>query len=384
MSTKTAQSSNSQSFSQMGHSGENSVSFLAEEYVQWQTLFQTQPTLIQRFLEAQARSLAEGLIQSTSQARFMLPNRVVVVDGEKSGILIPADQREQLVGGLVERLTRTRLKDALRQRLDELEVSSDPAMVASAGLLRFATATALVHELLPAGRSVRYRAAEGEEIPTLPIIEEGEIDSAITATTDAITEEEDRLLEEGRGELLVPYVPAARRFFLPQWVAFGDQDLLLVKSTVEAEAHIASMQRFVRILHLAVALAPYMVADGEYQQKRYGMLGQLINQGRALARFQTREIIATIKRRTAASDLNRGLSISLPYFDDQTLEMKTNYFDVIPAGRIMFVPGFIVLAARKELAKVEQDTRLDRSTRKHLLAELRMLETAFLPAGQNH
>ena len=132
----------------------------------------------------------------------MLPDRVVGVDGEKSGILIPADQREQLVGGLVERLTRTRLKDALRQRLDELEVSSDPAMVASAGLLRFATATALVHELLPAGRSVRYRAAEGEEIPTLPIIEEGEIDSAITATTDAITEEEDRLLEEGRGELL--------------------------------------------------------------------------------------------------------------------------------------------------------------------------------------
>jgi hypothetical protein len=36
-----------------------------------------------------------------------------------------------------------------------------------------------------------------------------------------------------------------------------------------------------------------------------------------------------------------------------------------------------VLAARKEAAKVNQDTRLSRSTRKHLLAELQMLEFAF-------
>ena len=134
---------------------------------------------------------------------------------------------------------------------------------------------------------------------------------------------------------------------------------------------------------MAVALAPYMVADEAYQQKRYGMLGQLVNQGRALACFQTREIIATIQRRAAANDLNRGLSLSLPYFDDQSLEMKFQSFDVIPAGRIMFIPGFVVLAARKEQVKVEQDTRLDRSTRKHLLAELRMMEAAFQPDGPN-
>ena len=151
----------------------------------------------------------------------------------------------------------------------------------------------------------------------------------------------------------------------------------MVNSTTEADAHLASMQRFVRILHTAVALAPYMVVDPAYQQKRYGMLGQLINQGRTLARFQTREIIATIKRRAKANDLNRGLRISLPYFDDQTLEMKSHDFDVIPAGRVMFIPGFVVLAVRKEQAKVEQDTRLDRSTREHLMFELQMLEAAF-------
>jgi hypothetical protein len=137
------------------------------------------------------------------------------------------------------------------------------------------------------------------------------------------------------------------------------------------------MQRFVDVLHFSVAIAAYIVADDEYQQKRYGMLGQMVNQGRALARYQTLQIIQTIKRRAKANDLNRGLSLSLPYFDDQDLEMKLYRFEVIPSGRIMFVPAFVVRAARMEQAKVVQDTRLNYSTRQHLLAELRILEKAF-------
>jgi len=112
------------------------------------------------------------------------------------------------------------------------------------------------------------------------------------------------------------------------------------------------------------------------------MLGQLVNQGRALARYQTNDIIQTIWRRAKAQDLNRGLSLSLPYFDDQDLKLRTHSFEVIPAGRIMFVPAFVVHAALAEQAKVGQDTRLSVSTRQHLLAELRLLEAAFgLPAG---
>jgi hypothetical protein len=107
------------------------------------------------------------------------------------------------------------------------------------------------------------------------------------------------------------------------------------------------------------------------------MMGQLINQGRALARYQTREIIRTIKQRVAAQDLNRGLSLSLPYFDDQALALKMRDFEVIPAGRIMFIPAFVVRAAHLEQARMGQDTRLSFSTRKHLLIELKMLEEAF-------
>ncbi len=179
-------------------------------------------------------------------------------------------------------------------------------------------------------------------------------------------------------ELLGPYVEDAQKFFIPQWVAFDLKGNLLAGSISEAEADLTSMQQFLSVLHNAVALAPYIVADEEYQRKRYGILGQLVNQGRALARFEMREIITTIQSRVEAKTLNRGLSLSLPYFDDQKLALELYKFEVIPVGRVMFVPAFVVLAVRAQGAKVAQDTRLSLSTRKYLLAELGILEKIFL------
>lgn len=357
---------------------DNPVSQLRREFTQQQALLAAQPPIVQRFLEMQGGQLAEALVQKLPQARFTLPDRIVceISAPEKTKTnLVPTELREQSVGGLMDRLTRGDVRVGLRQRLLELEQHANKAVAASAGLIRYATTHHMIANMLPAGRTVTYTAAEGEEIPTLPVAGILEPESAITATSDAIAEE--GADQAGRGELLVPYVPAARRFFLPQWVAFDDQDHLLVNNVSEAEAHLTSMQRYVDILHAAVGLAPYIVADELYQQKRYGMLGQLVNQGRALARFNTSEIIRTIKRRAAAHDLNRGLSLSLPYFDDQNLQMKTYNFEVIPAGRIMFIPAFVVRACQMEEVKVAQDTRLSPSTRKHLLSELKTLELAF-------
>jgi hypothetical protein len=99
-----------------------------------------------------------------------------------------------------------------------------------------------------------------------------------------------------------------------------------------------------------------------------------------LAVYLTAEIIARIKQRAESGSLNRGLSLSLPYFDDQELRLNTSSFEVIPAGRIMFVPAFVVRAVRQEEVKVSQDTRYNSSTRKHLLALLAMLENAFAAA----
>jgi hypothetical protein len=355
----------------------SAISQLRQELHGYQELLKVQPPLVQRFLETQASSLAEAVIQGLPQARFTLPDRIVLQkDAEGKTAAVPGESREQMTGGLMDRLTRTDLRTALRLRLGELEQSSNRSVSVSASVLRHAVVRHMVHNMLPSGRTVHYATAEGEEIPSIPKKSDWEPESAITASTDAIAADDERE-EAGRGELLVPYVEAARRFYLPQWVAFDNEGHLLVGSVNEAEADIASMQRYLSVLHAAVGLASYMVADEEYQRKRYGILGQLVNQGRALAHYEVEEIIHTIQKRAMTHELNRGLSLSLPYFNDQTLTMEEYSFEVIPAGRIMFVPAFVVRAAREQEAKIAQDTRMSQSTRKHLLAGLNMLEKAF-------
>jgi hypothetical protein len=350
----------------------NIVNHLQKEYEIQKNLFESQPVIVQRFLEGQAQVIADALISKTSQARFTLPDRIVTQItqiGQDGTITIPEAQRQNTVGGFLQGDVR----ELLTQRLNELERSADQAIAVSAGLLRYATVIHMVHNLLPSGRTVTYRADDGEDIPSIPV-DDNSLESAITQASDAIVEDGNTA---DRGDLQTPFVPAARKFFLPQWVAFDDQGKLLIGSVKEAEAHVQSMQHYVMILHHALSLAPYMSASEEYQLKRFGILGQLVNQGRALANFRTAEIVCEIKTRAEKQTLNRGLSITLPYFDDQTLQMDKTNFEIIPAGRIMFVPAFVVRASHGEQAKVAQDTRLNASTRKHLLVQLKALETAF-------
>jgi hypothetical protein len=354
------------------------ASHLRQEYDQQKSLFENQPVIIQRFLESQAQQIADGLVSKTYRIHFSLPDRVIMrVEhlGQDATITIPDAQRNYHLGGFWDEMRRHEIRDAILHCLRELEQSPDQAVAFSAGLIRFTTASHLVTNMLPAGRSVTYISEDDESIPSIPA-EDNAPESAITQASDAIAEEGQG--ESGRGELQSPFVPAARRFFLPQWVAFDLKGKLLVGSEKEAEAHVQSMQKYVQVLHRSSALAPYMVACDEYQRKRYGILGQLINQGRALAQFKTNEIIRLIKDRAQKGSLNRGLSITMPYFDDQNLGMDELNFEVIPAGRIMFIPAFVVRASLSEQAKVSQDTRLNSSTRKHLLEQLKALETAFM------
>jgi hypothetical protein len=357
---------------------------LSEECDRQQALFSAQPAIVQRYLETQGKHVAQAVVDGDPQVNFSLPDRVVCtlenVD-QPALVTIPQNQRTRTVGSFINRFRKTELYKQLRHIFIELEQSPDRTISVAAGLLRHATVTYMVHQMLPAGRGVNYKPADEDEmIPTIPEDSGFEPESAITASTDAIAEE--GKTEEGRGDLIVPFVPSARKFFLPQWVAFDENGDLLVKSVEEAESHIKSMQRFMEVLFLAVALAPYISADEEYAKKRYGMLGQLVNQGRALAIFQVKDIIARIKQRAEAGSLNRGLRLSLPYFDDQDLKIAISNFEVIPSGRIMFVPAFVVRAVRQEEVKVSQDTRYNPSTRKHLLQLLDMLEQAFEAENQ--
>jgi hypothetical protein len=350
----------------------NTVSYFQQEYENQKMLFESQAAIIQHFLESQAQFLADALITRTARAHFSLPDRVATQfsgNGKDNTATLLEAERQINVRSFISGDVR----EALMHRLNELERSANEAVAVSTALLRYAAAMYMIHNLLPAGRTVIYRACDDEQIPTIPV-EDNSLESAITQASDAIAEEGGT---EDRGELQTPFVPAARRFFLPQWVAFDEEGKLLVGSVKEAEAHVGSMQRYVMILHRALSLAPYISANEEYQRKRYGILGQLINQGRALANFKTNEIISEIKRRVEKQSLNRGLSVILPYFDDQNLELEKSNFEIIPAGRIMFLPAFVARASRNEQVKVAQDTRLNASTRKHLLGQLKNLETAF-------
>ena len=232
---------------------------LTEEYELQQALFSAQPAIIQRFLEAQGKQIAESVVDGALQARFSLPDRVVIalenVGHPAAVVTIPQKQRTYAVGGLLSRIRKAELYKELRHSLNELEQSPDRAISVAAGLLRHAAVMHMVYNMLPAGRSVSYKPAdEDETIPSIPEEEGLEPESAITAPSDAIVEE--GKTEQGRGELLVPFVPYARKFYLPQWVAFDEKGELIVKSVEEAEAHIKSMQRFMEVLFLAVALAP--------------------------------------------------------------------------------------------------------------------------------
>jgi hypothetical protein len=358
---------------------ENTTSQLRREYLAYQNLFQAQSALVQQFLGVQAASLAEAVVEGKSQARFTLPDRIVLqpLEVEPKTIPVPVGYRQQELGGLLSRLRHTNLSTALSSRLLELEHSENLAVSYSAILLRHMLVMHLVHNILPVGKGVQYIAEKKDDIPHIPIHKERLPGLVYPAEAAAEVFNENRGTVSGE-ELLVPYVETAQGYYMPQWVAFDEQHHLLVSDLNEATAQIIAMKHYLSVLQTAVGLAPYMVADEEYQRKRYGILGQLVNQGRALANYEVEEIIKKIKCYASSHELDRGLSLNLPYFNDQILALENYHFDIIPVGRVMFVPAFVVLAVRAQGAKVAQDTRFNKSTRRHLLMELSTLEETFL------
>ncbi len=329
------------------HSTVSPVSQLREKYEKTSRLYQAQPESVKRLISLQAQQLGRAIVQSLPVKEFSLPSQVVVQD---EILDVPLSHRQQRLGGLFDRAAHKDIPTTIKQRLAKLESTSNPALRISANLVRYATAVAIVHAILPAGQAVVYEALDGDEIPNIPVDHSAELPLAI---------------------------PFDQRFFLPMWIALDGEGNLLTQTLSEAHAHLASMQSYLDDLQVAVSLAPYVVVDEIYQQKRYGMVGQLVNQGRALAWYETMQAINRIKQRAAKSELNRGLNLSLPYFDDQKLKIITLDFTIIPYGRNMFTPAFVVLAARREQSLVAQDTRLSLTTRKYLLAELSMLEKSF-------
>lgn len=356
---------------------EKPVSQIAREYETLTRLFDAQPVLTRHFLEQQAMAILSALEQGQKQVRFRFPDAIILEGGEMLD-LTPAS-RERHVGNPLKRLRRAEMSAKLDEHLQALEQSLNPGLSACGTLMRIALARIIIFQLVPDGRSVHYLPESGDDIPSIPT---GEVQpGALLAASDARIAPDQAAPD--RDHLQVPFVDAARRFYLPQWVAFDEENRLLVGSFEEAETCIASLRNTVLLLEEAVTFCPCLVADETYQRKRAGLLGQLVNQGRALARGYTREITGRIHQRAASGSLNRGLRLSLPYFNDESLSLQLHPVEVIPDGRILFIPALVVRAIRLSAAQVRQDAHFTPSTRKHLLAQLTDIEKTFNGNGSH-
>ena len=112
-------------------------------------------------------------------------------------------------------------------------------------------------------------------------------------------------------------------------------------------------------------------------QRRTRVEHDVIQRGRALAHLAAEDMISEIKLRAARHLLDRGLRLSLPYFDDRRMAVRHWEFTIIPKGRILFVPAFVVLAAEREIVRVRTHREFTETTRAQLLTELQLLAAAF-------
>jgi hypothetical protein len=317
-----------------------SIRPLKETRLREEFAFQIQSSRTREFLRSQAERLGAVIAGSSGEVRFRLPDAVVFAGerkGERLTVEVPPEFRDQTVSGFLNRLPLKEARSAFRTRLSQLEHSGYPAVRLGAALLRYAVVRHIVHDLVPEA-DLPGRPAAGDE-----------------------------------GSAEFGFLADARVF--PQSIPAEDPREAELLSGMEAK--VLRRRRTLNVLHQAVALAPYMYTDEEYRAKRNVLTARLASTGHELAHRQGRRIVRKIWRRAMANSLDRGLSLSLPYFDDQALEMKLYEFAVIPPGRTMFVPAFVALAARREQEKVEQCDSFPPSTRMHLLAELKDLERAF-------
>jgi hypothetical protein len=288
---------------------------LQQQYARQRACFSSQPPPVQRTLETQARLVARGIAQRLSPIYFVLPEQIACqVDGN-AHMQLQAIPAGQRQQKMGDLLGQLDISD-IDRHLKALETDENRAISTGAALIRYLIARKLVESVLPANRD--------------------------------------------------------------EWDVFDENSNLLVNSIDEAREKIFAMRHALDILVDAVKLTPYLIADKDFQWKRYGVQGQMLGQGRALAHYEIGEIIRTIRKRADAHALNRGFSLSLPYFDDQDLEMKTHTFEVIPVGRVGFDPLFIVWAARYQQSDLSKQKKMSPSTCNHLTDLLKTLEQAFV------
>jgi hypothetical protein len=162
-----------------------------------------------------------------------------------------------------------------------------------------------------------------------------------------------------------------------QYTGFDRQGNLLVSDLHSAETIVESLARFMHLLRQIVSLHPAWETDERYSEKHALIATHLINQGRALADYHTQKIIHDIMTAWKSGEMTRGLTIFLPYLNERHYQMEDYKIVVIPPGRILFRPEFVVGACRITERHVRSDSNLSQATRWQLLSQLDTIIQAF-------
>jgi hypothetical protein len=93
------------------------------------------------------------------------------------------------------------------------------------------------------------------------------------------------------------------------------------------------------------------VRSAEAQEER----SQTVVRGQDLARRAVDVVIEELNRRVRLHQLDRGLRLNLPYYNDWRLGLRWWDFTEIPRERILFVPAFVVLAAEREMERIRRE-----------------------------
>jgi hypothetical protein len=287
------------------------------------SLFFAQPLPIKQFFIVQSQFLARAFLKDESGVHFQLPDQVIET-GSGKPLPVPEKQRHQKVGSKFTLFKREAFHAVLGQHLARLEESPEQGVSVAASLTRLTTVLYMVQGMLPEVRAENSRP---------PLAETGNRPGPN---------------QDGSG---------------------SDGNDPQVEENL--------LRRSAAILAVAAQFAPYILADEQYRLQCSDVLCTLVRQGQDSAVRQTEAIIDRLKERAVTHQLDRGLSLSLPYFDDRKMELRLYDFEVIPAGRIPFDPRCVLMAARAERAQVAKTEQFSPVTRRHLLSELALLEVAF-------
>lgn len=312
-------------------------SFYVEGEQKW-VLWRNQTKEVQQYFVAQAERILHAIQENTSSLEFSLPEKVVLVDPFTHAYreeAIPGRYRRQIIGNHLFQRGNSTLSNVL-QRLSDLQGSAHLSLSLSASILRYWIARLWLNQI-----------PEGEPIP--------ESHKEGTLSQDTLE---------------------TQRYF-PQWQMFNSQGEPLFSTREEAEQRIAAIESALQSLLSAMAIDPAIVEEEPFRSRYAALIAQWTEQGRAYSEYLTRVIISTIRQRENQHTLNRGLTVHLPYFDDQLLEIKYLDLEVVPPGRIAFEEVFLIQAAQRAKQRVSKDPKLSLTTRQHLLEELKLLETSF-------